>query len=135
MCCENIIAKIWGFTLFSGFYLLFMCMIFSNSSQGTIWHDLMIKFGIAGAVIIVVCITAVLWFKPLNKIVCGGENRQILQPILYHEPRAILAIANRSENKPIDKQMDPAIANYIQNNIHDSIPTYDIVIAESIHQV
>jgi hypothetical protein len=94
-------------------------------------------FGISGAVIFVVCISAACWIKPLNRLIFGesrnlSQNRQILYPILYHEPRAILAISTRSEN-----QMDPAlaVATYIKNNTPEPVSTDDIVIAEPINQV
>ena len=131
MCCESIIAKIWTLTLFSGIYLLFMCMILSNSAPNTLYHNVMVNCGISGAVIFVVCISAACWIKPLKRLIWGepinlSQNRQILYPNLYTEPREFLVISN---------QMDIALATYIKNNIPEPVSTDDIVIAEPINQV
>ena len=86
--------------------------------------------GISGAVISVVCIAAIICIKPLKRLLCGEENlsqRQILYPILYHEPTAILAVSGSHEEIPV------AVAKYVQNTIHDEqVPTNEQV---QIHQV
>ena len=120
-----------------------MCMIFANSRPGTIYHNLMIDFGISGAIIFVSCICAVIFIKPLNRDVCynqtpiNRQNRQILHPILNREPREIIVIS-AGNYQEFHKQIDPvlAVANYIQNTIPDEQEAADdIIIAEPINQV
>lgn len=117
MYCENIIVKVWWLTLFIGISLLSLCAVFSNISPNTANHDLMIYCGMYGGVIFIVCIS-LLWCKPLKILICGKKERnlsQILQPILFHEPTAILAISGRNED------ITNAHLKYIQNNILDEL--------------
>ena len=98
--------KVWWLTLFIGILLVSLCAIFSNSPQ---YHDVMVICGLSGAIIFIVCISL---------LVCGKKERnlsQILQPILFHEPTAILAISGRNED------ITNAHLKYIQNTILDEL--------------
>lgn len=101
--------KVWGLTLFSGIWLLFLSAIFSNSPQ---YHDVMVICGISGAIIFIVCISLLVCGKKERNL---SKNREILHPILFHEPTAILAISGRNE------QITNAHAKYIQNTILDQL--------------
>jgi len=123
--CKNVIAQLWGLTLGIGIFLLFICMILSNSPPGSKFYNLMVDLGISGGVIVMLCFSAACCFQKLKLRILydtyeinSSQNRQIL----VHEPIQIAPAL--------------AVATYIQNTIPNELYlTDDIVIAEPINQV
>ena len=144
-CLYEIILNIWRFMIGFGFMLLFVAAILSNSPPHSPIYNAMIDCAITGAILVVLCFTAICWSKTLERVICGNYliNRNISRPILYQEQSPVIRFADANVATDIEKQMEPelAVAIYIQNNQNSEnvensvvdICTETIVIAKPIN--
>jgi hypothetical protein len=129
----------------TGFMLLFVAAILSNSPRHSPIYNAMIDCAITGAILVVLCFSVLCWSKTLERIICGDNpiNRNISRTILYQEQSPVIRFADANVATDIEKQMEPelAVAIYIQNNQNSEnvensvvdICTETIVIAKPIN--
>ena len=115
---DNTLCQIWGFFLFSASWLLFLCIIFVNSTSEP-YRKLVFYFGIVGGGLFVLCIIAS-FSGPIKRVCCFDRNDNRRQPTLLrnalsYEANAILHIVSGSEK--ITRSVVPIVeASYIQDS-------------------
>jgi hypothetical protein len=117
---DNRLCQIWGFFLFTAILLLILSIIFGNSTSKN-FRELDLYFVIIGSLLFVVCMVMTL-SNPIKRICCLLDNleimnprrSQLLHPVLYHEPSAILHIVNG--NTSIQTVLPIVNATYIQES-------------------
>jgi len=123
------LCYLWGFFLFSAVWLLGLCLVFANSTSEQ-FRTMDFYFGITGGGLFVLCIMAS-FSGPIKRTCCSNQNendnvrqRQLLQPVLYHEPSAMLNISNVSVEKVIPNTSSVstpvAVARYVQQSVDSS---------------
>ena len=130
--CDNIQIKIWGVALFSGLWLLFMCVVFGNTPPNTLFHELILYFAPIGSGLFVLSVFAACYYKPLHRELFGPfrrsvHNQNIVQ-VLNNEPKLTTAVYQNiiPVAKPLDKPSS-TISNDTNGNKQE-----DVVIAEQV---
>jgi len=115
--------------LFNAVCLLGLCVVFANSTSEP-FREMDFYFGVIGGGLFVLSIFAS-FTGPIRRTCCSNQNendnvrqRPLLQPVLYHEPSAMLNITNVSVEKVIPStnpiSTPVAVARYIQQSDESS---------------
>jgi hypothetical protein len=113
--------------LFSAVWLLGLCLVFANSTSDP-FRKMDFYFGVTGGGLFALCIFAS-FTGPIKRTCCSNQNdnvrqRPLLQPVLYHEPSAMLNISNVSVEKVMPSQgpisTPVAVARYVQQSDESS---------------
>jgi len=135
--CNNMLVKIWFFTLFSGIWLLLMCIMFSPPN--TTFRDSSMYLGPIGGGLFVLSIATACWYKPLNRALCDdyprryqGQNSGTIQESLNNNPQIAEAVYQRTIEPVV--RIEPVVKEDIIY-VAEQVNLDTIVVAEQINQV
>ena len=60
MCNNNILSKIWVYSLICAMGLLLLCIPLANSGPNTIFHDLLVVFAVGSVILLIICFVSAL---------------------------------------------------------------------------
>ena len=134
--CNNIQIKIWGLTLFSGLWLLFMCVVFGNTPPNTLFYRLVLYFAPIGGGLFALSVFAACCYKPLHRELFGPfrrsvQNQSIVEE-LNNEPKLTKAVYQNMipVAKPVDNSSSTTISNDTNGNKQE-----EVIIAEKVNIV
>lgn len=137
MMCNNMLVKIWGATLFSSLWLLFMCIVFAPPN--TTFRDSLLYLGPIGGGLFVLSIAVACWYKPLNRALFDdppsryqSQNSGTIQESLNNNPQIAEAFYQRTIVPVV--RIEPVVKEDIIY-VAEQVNIDTIVVAEQINQV